>query len=114
MDLPIKAAAGESLTLWQDVLRQPMEIAALTNALADLVRRPDIEGVLNVAGDDAVSRADFALALLAYWNVAVDTASVAFVSLGAQDAVPIDLRLDCGRARSLGLATPGVWSIISQ
>ncbi|MEZ5340599.1 MAG: sugar nucleotide-binding protein [Acidimicrobiales bacterium] len=56
--------AGELITLWQDVLRQPMEITALAAALAGLVERPDVHGVLNIAGRDPLSRADFALMML--------------------------------------------------
>lgn len=99
---------GERLSLWSDAIRQPIGVATLASALLDLaVELPDVEGFLNVAGNDALSRAEFALRLLAHWEIdpgdRYDLSSAA--DLGNQ---PVDLRLNLDRARRLGVDLGGV------
>ncbi|MFQ5577046.1 MAG: SDR family oxidoreductase, partial [Anaerolineae bacterium] len=51
--------AGDPLTLFEDHIRQPVWVQTLADALLKLaVNRPTIAGVLNVAGGQALSRAE--------------------------------------------------------
>ncbi len=103
---------GERLSLWGDAIRQPVWIDALSTALLDLaLEHTNVSGPINVAGGEAMSRAEFARRLLAHWGV--DARDRIDVTRAAElDDQPLDLRLDLGRARSLGLPLPGVSEVL--
>ena len=109
-DMAERLESGQTLTLWSNVIRQPIEIGALSKSIRRLVDEPDVSGVINIAGAEAMSRADFALAMLEYWGYPYERFAdqISLVELGSQDTVPIDLRLNCERAGALGLSMPGV------
>jgi dTDP-4-dehydrorhamnose reductase len=56
----------KAMTFFTDEYRCPAHAADVGAALSSLASRPDIRGALNVAGPDAVSRADLA-AIFARW-----------------------------------------------
>jgi dTDP-4-dehydrorhamnose reductase len=103
-----RLARGEPLILFSDVLRSPIEVDTLANAVVRLAAS-DYAGYLNVAGRQAVSRDAFGRAMLRYWRVPtgdrVRTGRAAEVS----DTIPLDLRLSVHRAEELlGIRLPGV------
>lgn len=102
-----RLARGETVQLFADVVRQPVWIDALAEALITLaLDLTQVSGPLNVAGDQPLTRAEYGRKLLAWWGVdggdAVQDSSAAHLP-----DVPLDLRLELGLARSLGLAVPG-------
>ncbi len=105
---------GERLQLWGDAIRQPVWIDALSTSLLDLAEsQPDVRGTINVAGSEAISRADFARRLLTYWGV--DAADrIDETSASAFEGQPLDLRLGLARATALGLSTPGVSRVLAD
>jgi dTDP-4-dehydrorhamnose reductase len=56
---------GETVTLFTDEFRCPVWVDDLADALLELAARPDISGVMNLAGPQALNRWDFGLKLLA-------------------------------------------------
>lgn len=109
--------AGQRLTLFADVVRQPVWVEALAAGLLRLaVELVDERGTINLAGEQAIDRAAFGRRMLAYWDVeahawggGIDDVRAADVS----DSIPLDLRLRLDRARALGLACPGVDEVLS-
>ena len=112
--------AGETLELFDDVIRQPVWADTLANALCDLaLDQTETSGTLNVAGDQPLSRAEFALRMLRFWNV--DTSDdpgygqqIQQVSGAGVTGLPMDLRLRCDRAASLGWSLPGVDEVLNR
>jgi len=88
------------LILFGDVIRQPVDVTTLSEALLKLAGS-DFAGLLNVAGRQALTRADFGRRMLAHWGVQtgprVQTGRAADIS----DAIPLDLRLDVSRGQTL-------------
>lgn len=104
--------SGATLSLFEDVWRQPVWIESLVDALIDLaLRSRPINGFINVAGMQVLSRAEFGMALLDYWGI--DPADKLNLISGAGMAgLPLDLRLDCRKALSLGYLLPGVSAVL--
>ena len=61
-------AKGDPVTLFSNQIRNPIWIDSLCRAILELVTLP-YTGILNVAGRQALTRADFALKLLDFWQV---------------------------------------------
>lgn len=61
-------AKGEPITLFSNQIRNPIWIESLCQAILELVNHP-YQGILNVAGNQTLTRAEFALKLLGFWNV---------------------------------------------
>lgn len=103
---------GRQLTLFDNVVRQPVWIDALCNALCTLAFEKTAEtGVINVAGEQALNRADFGRKMLHHWRAPnTDTIQVA----NAVDGVPLDCRMQLDRARKLGFAVPGVDEVLGR
>lgn len=110
--------SGQRLSLFADVIRQPVWVEALAEGLIRLATDlRDVSGLLNLAGEQAVDRATFGRRMLAYWGVdaeehggGIDDVAAAELS----DAIPLDLRLELGRALRLGLACPGVDEVLAR
>ena len=104
--------AGRPVTLFTNQWRNPVWVDSLARACLELVES-DYRGVLNVAGRQPMSRADFGLRLLDWWGVT----ERATLALGSDDSGrwPLDCRLDVGRAAGL-LRTPlvGVDEVLSR
>ncbi|MGB7307344.1 MAG: sugar nucleotide-binding protein [Burkholderiaceae bacterium] len=108
---------GEPLNLFTDVIRQPVWIETLANALCQLALVDRcVSGPINIVGSQALSRADFAIKMLRYWRSPVATGSdrLRLVSGANVAGIPMDLRLRCTRAKQLGWALPGVDEVLSQ
>ncbi len=104
---------GEGLTLYADVLRQPVCIEALTECICQLAFvHTEVSGTINVVGDDVLSRAEFARLLLGWWQVETH-GLVNEVNAAGQPGLPVDLRMQTALARRLGLPTPGVKEVMA-
>ena len=94
--------AGQPVTLFTNQRRNPVWVETLVGACLELLDLPTT-GVLNVAGRQTLSRAEFGLRLLDYWGVAERaTLRLAEDSSGRW---PVDCALDVSRATGL-LRTP--------
>jgi len=69
-------------------------------------------GLINVAGSESMTRAAYGLHLLEHWGVSTDHA-VQLISGAGINGLPLDLRLQLDRARSLGFLLPGVTAVLS-
>lgn len=61
-------AKGEPVTLFSNQIRNPVWVNSLCAAILELAGNT-FTGILNVAGQQVLSRADFALKLLDYWQI---------------------------------------------
>jgi len=94
--------AGQPVTLFTNQRRNPVWVETLVAACLELLDLPTT-GVLNVAGRQTLSRAEFGLRLLDYWGVAERaTLTLAEDSSGRW---PVDCALDVALAGQL-LRTP--------
>ncbi|MBM0278880.1 SDR family oxidoreductase [Micromonospora tarensis] len=92
------ALAGRAV-LFSDELRCPIDVSDLADAILELVGS-SYAGLLNVAGADAVSRAE--LGLLVAERFGVDAAGLKTTTGAALGlSRPLDVRLDCARAAGL-------------
>jgi dTDP-4-dehydrorhamnose reductase len=103
---------GEPVTLFNDQRRNPTWVKTLSRALLELGEH-DYVGVLNVAGRQVLSRADFGLRMLDWWGVEQRDTLTTGASGG--DKWPVDCELDLRRAEAT-LSTPllGVDEVLSQ
>lgn len=106
--------AGERLQLFTDVIRQPVWVDALSDALVALALDDRAEsGTINVVGARALSRADFGRRMLAHWGVDADD-RIDEIEAGTRfPDVPLDLRMRRDRATALGYAQPGVDEVLA-
>jgi len=107
-----RVIAGETVSLFSDVMRNPVRVGDLAEAL---VRLADSEysGFLNVAGAQALSREEFGRRMLRYWGVASDGMIEAVRAQDISDSIPVDVRLDSSRAEELlGMRFPGVDEVL--
>lgn len=103
-----RIAAGETLKLFDDVLRQPVLASSLSHCLLRLASDLANErGTMNFAGSESLSRAQFGVKLMDYWRVDYD-GSMETISGEGIAGLPMDLRMSLARAESLGLPVPGV------
>ncbi len=61
-------AKGDPVTLFNNQVRNPIWIDSLCQAILELIDH-EYTGILNIAGKQALTRADFALKLLDFWQV---------------------------------------------
>ncbi len=104
--------AGQPVTLFTNQRRNPVWVETLVGACLELLDLPTT-GVLNVAGRQTLSRADYAQRLLEWWGVMErETLSLAEDSSGRW---PVDCTMDLSRAGRL-LRTPllGVDEVVGR
>jgi dTDP-4-dehydrorhamnose reductase len=103
--------AGEPVTLFSNQLRNPIWVESLAAACLELAGL-EFTGVLNVAGEQALSRAAFGVRLLDQWGVTErDTLTIADDTSGRW---PLDCRLDLSLAgRVLKTPLPGVDAVLA-
>ncbi len=94
--------AGQPVTLFTNQRRNPVWVETLAAACLELVDHP-YTGVLNVAGQQVLTRAAFALRLLAWWGVG-ERATLTLV-VDTSGRWPMDCALDVSLAGRL-LRTP--------
>lgn len=104
--------AGQPVTLFDNQMRNPVWVETLAAACLELVDLP-YTGILNVAGQQVLSRAAFSLRLLDWWGVSERETLTVGPSLGGQ--WPLDCALELRRATAV-LATPlpGVDQVLQQ
>lgn len=104
--------AGEPVTLFSNQMRNPVWVHTLSQACLELIDHP-FTGVLNVAGEQILSRADFSLRMLDYWRIHPrDTLTIAPSTAGQW---PLDCRLALQLVRRiLQTPLPGVDAVLSQ
>lgn len=104
--------AGKPIKLFDNQRRNPIWVETLCRACLELASI-DYIGVLNVAGRETVTRSDFALKMLDWWQIA----ERATMSIGPATGGkwPLDCELDIGRATAL-LSTPlpGVSEVLAD
>lgn len=107
-------ASGDELTLFDDVMRQPVWIDSLCHAICSLAfERTTETGTINLAGNQSISRADFAIKMLHYWNVPIDT-NIKLASGQSIPGLPLDCTMQLHRAKALGIELPGVDTVLSN
>jgi len=102
------------VTLFSDVIRQPIWIDSLAHALCELaINHRDQCGLINLAGQLPLTRAEFAHKMLSYWGITLPSGT-SEISAAALEGVPLDLRLKLNRANDLGFELPGVDDVLEQ
>jgi dTDP-4-dehydrorhamnose reductase len=101
------------LVLFSDVIRQPVWVDSLAAALLKL---SDVAygGLLNVVGQQALTREEFGRKMLDWWQA--DTGDLIEAGRAAEisDMIPLDLRMVTGRAEQLlDMNFPGVDDVLS-
>ena len=92
---------GKPVTLYDNQIRQPVWAHTLSQACLELVEL-SFQGIINVAGRQAMSRAEFGLKLLDWWGVT----DREYLTIGpADERWPLDCRLDLTLAGKI-LSTP--------
>lgn len=104
--------AGQPVTLFDNQMRNPVWVNTLSLACLELAAN-DFTGILNVAGRQEMSRADFALSMLDWWGVTERETITIGPSTGRQ--WPLDCRLDLRKGTAV-LKTPflGVDKLLDQ
>ncbi len=106
-------AQKDRLTLFGDVIRQPVEVDSLSRALLKLAES-NFAGYLNIAGRQAVTRSDFGRQMLAYWGIETSNRVQTGRAADISDTIPLDLRLNITKAQTLLQMTfPGVGEILA-
>lgn len=107
-----RLAQGETLKLFTDVIRQPVHDKALANGLCALALDYTGEsGFINIAGDEPMNRFDFGVRMLDYWGINYSDQLERISGVGIPGLV-LDARMNMHRAKVLGLATPGVSTVL--
>jgi dTDP-4-dehydrorhamnose reductase len=102
---------GKPVKLFDNQIRNPVWVETLSRACLELAEN-SYTGILNVAGRQAVTRAEFALRMLDWWGIQERET----LTIGPGDGTwPLDCRLDVGLAAAV-LQTPllGVDEIIAR
>jgi dTDP-4-dehydrorhamnose reductase len=103
---------GEPLILFNDVIRQPVWVETLAEALLKLVDI-DFGGMLNVAGRQALTREEFARRMLAWWGVGRRELLQSGRAADVSGTIPLDLRMSIAKAEQLLKMTfPGVDEVL--
>jgi dTDP-4-dehydrorhamnose reductase len=109
-----RIARGEPQTLFSDVIRNPVWVETLAEALIRLTTI-DLAGTLNIAGSQPLTREAFGRRMLSYWEIDDRGLVVAGRASDISDSIPLDLRLRTGRAEALlGMAFPGVDEVLES
>jgi dTDP-4-dehydrorhamnose reductase len=98
------ATGRRSGALFTDEIRCPIAVADLAAALLELAAG-DFAGLINVAGPEAISRADLGRAIAAWHGLDPATVPISSIAAGGLGPRPGDVRLDSTQAAAL-LKTP--------
>ncbi|HXW01564.1 MAG TPA: hypothetical protein VEC93_24350, partial [Anaerolineae bacterium] len=106
--------AGQPLILFNDVVRQPIWVESLAEALLKLVEL-DFAGILNIAGRQALTREEFGRRMLAWWKVDPRGLLQAGRAANTSDTIPLDVRMTVVKAEQLLQMTfPGVDDVLAM
>lgn len=101
-DMAAVMGGRQRMEFYTDEFRCPAHAADVAAGIVTLADRPDVVGVLHVAGPQAVSRADLARAFAA--QLGYDPSAVPTASLAASGSDrPANVLLDCSAAAALGI-----------
>jgi dTDP-4-dehydrorhamnose reductase len=104
---------GQPLVLFSDVIRQPIWIDSLGEALLKLLT-VDYRGWLNVVGAQALTREAFGRRMLAWWQVDPGNLVQSGRAVDSSETIPLDLRLLTRRAEQLlDMKFPGVDEVLA-
>lgn len=92
----------QPITLFNNQVRNPVWVQTLSNACLELADHP-FNGILNIAGNQILTRAEFSLKMLDYWNV-TQQGSIT-IAPSQSGKWPLDCRLDLQLAHRI-LHTP--------
>ena len=108
-----RLASGDTLTLFTDVIRQPVHDQALASCLCALaLDHTDESGFIGIAGAEAMSRFDFGVRMLDHWGINYKDQLEESSGIGIP-GLPLDVRMTMQRAQALGLPTTGVSQVLS-
>jgi dTDP-4-dehydrorhamnose reductase len=108
-----RLASGQPLVLFNDVVRQPIWVDSLAEALLKLVET-GFGGTLNVAGRQVLSREEFGRRMLAWWRVDPRGLLQSGRAADISSAIPLDLRLSMTKAEQLlQMIFPGVDEVLA-
>ncbi|MCL4299329.1 MAG: sugar nucleotide-binding protein [Anaerolineae bacterium] len=109
-----KLEAGQPLVLFSDVIRQPVWVDSLAEALLKLVTI-DFGGLLNIAGRQALTREEFGRRMLAWWRVDPRGLLQSGRAADVSETIPLDLRLNISKAEQLlQMSLPGVDEVVAR
>lgn len=103
---------GKGVTLFENQVRNPVWVDTLCCACLELIEHP-FRGIINIAGNQVLTRADFAIKMFDYWNIAKRENIT--IGRSAKDRWPLDCQLTLLLAEDL-LQTPlpGVDTVLSK
>jgi dTDP-4-dehydrorhamnose reductase len=105
--------SGQPLVLFNDVIRQPIWVDSLAEALLKLVH-VDFGGLLNVVGRQAMTREEFGRRMLAWWQVDAQGLLQSGRAADISSAIPLDLRMSVAKAEQLlQITLPGVDEVLA-
>jgi len=108
-----RLTSGQPLVLFNDVVRQPIWIESLAEALLKLVET-SFGGTLNVAGRQALSREEFGRHMLEWWGIDSRGLLQSGQAANISDTIPLDLRLTINKAEQLlQMIFPGVDEVLA-
>lgn len=102
--------AGEPVTLFSNQIRNPIWVGTLCQAILALLAG-DYQGTLHVAGRQALSRAEFSLKMLDYWQINERKQLKVSAYMGNEWPLNCELVVSKGEAL-LKMAFPGVDTIL--
>jgi len=91
---------GEPLVLFNDVIRQPVWVENLAEALLELTQL-EFGGLLNVVGRQAMTREEFGRRMLGWWQVDAGDLLSSGRAADISDTTPLDLRMSVTKAMQL-------------
>ncbi|MCA9980480.1 MAG: SDR family oxidoreductase [Anaerolineales bacterium] len=108
---------NQPITLFDNQWRNPVWVMTLAQACLELATtQTDLRGILNIAGQQAVTRAELGLKLLDWWQLSPEKRSLLTVAPAPADAPwPPDTRLVLDRAqRHLHTPLLGLDEVLAQ
>ena len=90
------------MRFFTDEIRCPIHATDLALALSSVAARPDIVGLLHLAGPQPLSRADFAREVATWMGLSADAVPTSTIARSGL-ARPACVVLDSSRAMSLGI-----------
>ncbi|HID51041.1 MAG TPA: SDR family oxidoreductase [Anaerolineae bacterium] len=103
--------AGQPVTLFNNQIRNPVWASSLAQACLELAAS-DFTGILNVAGRQVLSRADFALKMLDWWGI--NQRDTLHIGPSTGNQWPLNCELDLSLATAvLQTPLPGVDEVIN-
>jgi dTDP-4-dehydrorhamnose reductase len=105
---------GERLALFNDVIRQPVWVESLAEALLKLVE-VEYGGTLNVVGSQPLTREAFGRRMLAWWGIEPGDRLQPARAADLSSTTPLDLRMSSQKAEQLlQMRFPGVDEVLEN